>query len=358
MLVSDDTVVISMTAIFAFQGFHEFFHRKIPGFAQPFFQSLQGAAKAVSGRFSPDLRSVFAVLAPTIRESEKIELFASDEEPVETKATRFLRGQCKLKLPESLFQRLLKLSGLIVILKSTYKVINIPDDFRLPSAFRFYHVLEPEIKSIMQVDICQNRRDDAALRCSGFRMQHGQIRLKNSGFQPFADQSQNFAITNPLLKHSNEPIVVHGVKETANVGFDNPAIGAELKHLRQLCRSALRALLGAITETEVEKILLVYRFENVGDSTLNNLVFQAWYAERPKFTVAFRNVFPANGPGTVRTVFEPGIEIAQVFLKVGFISLPVDVVYTGRGILFQLKETGFEIYSIEKMIQILETMFP
>ena len=96
----------------------------------------------------------------------------------------------------------------------------------------------------------------------------------------------------------------------------------------------------------------------MGDSALSNLVFQAWYAERPKFTVAFGNVFPANGPGTVRAVSEPGIETAQIFLKVGFISLPVDVVYTGRGILFQLKETGFEIYSIEKMIQILETMFP
>jgi len=40
MLVSDDTVVISMTTVFAFQGLHQFFHRKVSGFAQPLFQRL------------------------------------------------------------------------------------------------------------------------------------------------------------------------------------------------------------------------------------------------------------------------------------------------------------------------------
>ena len=143
MLVSDDTVVISMTPVFAFQGLHQLFHRKISGLAQPFLQSPEGITKAVSCSLSPDLRSAFAVLAPAISETEKIELFATDEEPVEAKATGFLGGQRESKFPEPLAQRLLKLSGLIMILKSTNKVINIAHNFRTTPATRLYLMLEP-----------------------------------------------------------------------------------------------------------------------------------------------------------------------------------------------------------------------
>jgi hypothetical protein len=143
MLVSDNAVVLTMTPVFAFQGHHQLFHRKISGFAQPFFQSSQSTTKAISCRLRPDLRSIFGVFPPTIREAEKIELFAADKEPVEAKTASFLRGQRKLKLSEPPFQRLLKLSGLIMILKSTNKVINIADNFCTPPALWLYLMLEP-----------------------------------------------------------------------------------------------------------------------------------------------------------------------------------------------------------------------
>jgi len=180
MLVSDDTVVISMTTVFAFQGFHQLFHRKISGFAQPLFQTPQSTTETVSCSLTPDLRSAFGVFPPAICEAEKIERFAADKESVKAKTAGFLRGQRKLELSKSPFQRLLELSGIIMILKSTDKVINIADYFCTTTAIWLDLMLEPEIKDIMQVDVGQNRRDDTALCEESYYAKLAAERLTNS----------------------------------------------------------------------------------------------------------------------------------------------------------------------------------
>jgi len=68
--------------------------------------------------------------------------------------------------------------------------------------------------------------------------------------------------------------VIHCVKETANICFDNPAIRPELKLPRQICGCALRASFRTIAVAAVQKILLIDCIEDIGDSPLNDLVFE------------------------------------------------------------------------------------
>jgi hypothetical protein len=120
----------------------------------------------------------------------------------------------------------------------------------------------------------------------------------------------------------------NGVEEAADIGFNNPAIGAELKYLSQFSRSSLRAFARAIAVTEIKKILFVYRFENSSNSTLNNLVFQTGDAEGPQLAVAFGNVFPANGPGAgvakARPVIRPRFpRLRDCFVVFYFVKIEI-----------------------------------
>src|SRR5579872_5419635 len=68
--------------------------------------------------------------------------------------------------------------------------------------------------------LCKGR-DHSSLRRPYFRLRPLTI-FRNSGLQPFLDQTKYPAIGHAMLDELHSPLVVHVVKETANVRIEYP----------------------------------------------------------------------------------------------------------------------------------------
>ena len=75
----------------------------------------------------------------------------------------------------------------------------------------------------MQVDVCQERTDDSALRCSYGCIAHRTL-LHDSRSKKHPDQFQEFLIPDTALQESQHELVVHIIEERRNISFDDPPI--------------------------------------------------------------------------------------------------------------------------------------
>ena len=70
----------------------------------------------------------------------------------------------------------------------------------------------PLIKRIVQIDIRQQRRNNGTLRCSAHRC-HAVAILNHACRQPFSNQSDYAAISNPVFQKPYHPFMINFVKE-------------------------------------------------------------------------------------------------------------------------------------------------
>src|SRR6516162_5093167 len=77
--------------------------------------------------------------------------------------------------------------------------------------------LRPEIKDVMQVDVRQQGRGNAALRRPHLWPGHLPI-FHHPSLQPFTDQADHAAVADPMLDKTDQPLVVDRVEEPGNIG--------------------------------------------------------------------------------------------------------------------------------------------
>ena len=79
-------------------------------------------------------------------------------------------------------------------------------------------------------------------------------------------------VVDPLVQHFQQPVVIHIIKETLDIGFYNITINSKLELKRQLAHGNSGIFPRAITVAEREEILLVDCVQESDTGSLNDLV--------------------------------------------------------------------------------------
>ena len=151
-----------------------------------------------------------------------------------------------------------------------------------------FHVLI----QLVQIDICQNRADDPALRCAGIGLVKCPL-FHISGVQKFPYQPQKPFIRNSLPQYTDQNIMVDTIKKAVNVAFNEPLCsrkGFLYAHKRRVTASLrAEAMRGRL------KAAFVYGLQYHTDYFLQKLIIKRRYSQRTLFPVLLGDICPAGG---------------------------------------------------------------
>src|ERR1700730_4339316 len=182
--------------------------------------------------------------------------------------------------------------GIGLVLKAGNDVVGIAHQDDVSLAMVASPPLRPEIEDVMQVDVRQQGRGNAALWRARLRLGHLSV-LHHPGLQPFADQANDAAVTDPLLDEADQPLVADRIEEPGNVGVQYPVHPRVADPDGERVQCIMRTASGAEPVREPEEILLVDRVQHLDHRTLDDLVLQCCDAERALPAVRFWYVMPA-----------------------------------------------------------------
>src|SRR5580704_2303772 len=130
--------------------------------------------------------------------------------------------QLEGELPHSFRQFCLELLGIRFSLESNNDVICESHDDDITVCSFSAPRLNPQVEYVVEVDVSQQRRCAAALRCAFFHS-HPLSVLQHAGVQPFLDESHNASVRDSVLDELHQPFVRNLVEKAANIQIKHPA---------------------------------------------------------------------------------------------------------------------------------------
>jgi hypothetical protein len=117
----------------------------------------------------------------------------------EVNEARFVRVQRKAESAEPLSQHVHDPPSVMVGLKGHHEVVSEPYQGRLPPHAWSHLVLEPFVQHVVQENVREHRRDDAALRGSFSREVQVSF-FQDTRIQPFVDHPPDNTVRDSLVK--------------------------------------------------------------------------------------------------------------------------------------------------------------
>jgi hypothetical protein len=191
-------------------------HRIVQPLAQFRFDFLQLRAFPLTHRPPQHRELPLSRLATAMREAQKVEglgfplttrLALLGRPATKLDDARFLGMQFQFELGEAFRQFVMKLLGILLVLKAHYEVIGPPDDYHVAFGFCLSPVLHPEVEHVVQIEVRQQWRGTAALWRSFFAapplscFQHARL-------QPFTDESHHAPVSYAVLDELYQPFMV------------------------------------------------------------------------------------------------------------------------------------------------------
>src|SRR6266536_3620509 len=141
--------------------------------------------------------------------------------------------------------------------------------------------------------------------------------LQHPGLEPLLDQPHHAPIRYSMLNKLNQPSVVEGVKETADVGIEHPVHFSPKDCHHQRIQSLMRTSSRSKPIGESYEILLVNSTQHLRHCALDNLVFQHQHSKRTKFLwlAHLADIAPTHRLRSVRSSPKPLREVQKVSLK-------------------------------------------
>ena len=115
------------------------------------------------------MRLPFAVSAPTKFETQKVKTSFPATVTTERYDPCLFHRQFQSELSQTLFQLAIEKPSILFSPEAAHEVVCVTMQECFPSTTTPEHSLEPQIEHVVQVHICQYRRDDSTLRCSSLR---------------------------------------------------------------------------------------------------------------------------------------------------------------------------------------------
>ena len=151
---------------------------------------------------------------------------------------------------------------------------------------------------------------------NAFFTPHSATIFQHSGIEPLFDVSQHAPVRNPVLDKLHQPLMVDGIKIATNVCIQHPAYlsrhDSGIKGVERIMWTASRPK----TIRKTDKVSLVDRTEHLNRCSLDDLVFQGSYPNRPLATIGFGNKCPLDWLCSIRPAPQPISEIRKILLEV------------------------------------------
>src|SRR5271165_2313290 len=112
--------------------------------------------------------------------------------------------------------------GVVETLERHYAVIGVPHEDAVPFEAHSYVPLEPFIQHMVQVDVCEQRRDDATLRGALGRALKESV-FEHACLQPFVDHPANNAVRDSPVEKRTEVMMLDRVVVFGDVDIQHPA---------------------------------------------------------------------------------------------------------------------------------------
>jgi hypothetical protein len=149
-----------------------------------------------------------------------------------------------------------------------------------------------ELIKFMEVDIGQQRRDDATLRRSTECLTHMPV-FEIARFQHTTNETDEFVIIDPLCEQLEQYLMVDVVEEPRYIDLDQPLDAGP---------DAANGVQCGVTGAPRSESMTMFRehrlinpFKDASDHLLHQAVVDRWDTKRTQFAVGLGNVDPAHG---------------------------------------------------------------
>src|SRR6266849_4889920 len=185
------------------------------------------------------------LLPADVREAEDVErlrLPLAGASPVfgrigpEFQQSRLLGVQLQPELCEPFTQLSQEPFSVRPVLKPHDEVVRIPHDDHVAVGVRLPPSVSPKVEHVVQVHVCQERRNTAPLGRAFFTPCPRPV-LQHAGAEPLLDQPHDAPVRNPVLDELHQPLGVNGLENPTDVGIE---VGIELERAR--CRRRVTSL--------------------------------------------------------------------------------------------------------------------
>ena len=131
-----------------------------------------------------------------------------------------MESQTELAQPS--FKVVKELFRILPVLKSNHEVIRVAHDNRVSvRLLRTPFPVKPEVEDVVQVNICQNWRNNRSLGSSP-EVVLPLAPVHDASVQPLGDQPNDPPISDPVFQKPDQPVSVQIIEETADIGVNNP----------------------------------------------------------------------------------------------------------------------------------------
>src|SRR5215831_2720779 len=325
-------------------------HRCVPAPLELLLDLLQLRPQAPGHRPALYGKVPLPVLPADMREAQKVERFRlpfSSSFPVrfgvppELDPARLVRMQFQSKLPQSFPEILPKTVGFGLDLEPKDRIVGVTHDDDGSSCVFLAPRLHPKVKDVMQIDIGQQRRDHRPLRRIPLRLRPYAF-LHHPGLQPFLDQAEDPAVGNAMLYELEHPFVGNRIEKSPDVSVKNVVHPLLRERLRECVQRLMLATSRSKAVREAQKVLLIDCLQDSDHGLLDDLILQGRDPQRALPPVAFRDVHPSRGQGSVRPAVDPAVQISQPTLQPRLILLPPQAVHPRGGFPLQSVKAAAE----------------
>jgi hypothetical protein len=131
-----------------------------------------------------------------------------------------MESQTELAQPS--FKVVKELFRILPVLKSNHEVIRVAHDNRVSvRLLRTPFPVKPEVEDVVQVNICQNWRNNRSLGSSP-KVVLPLAPVHDASVQPLGDQPNDPPVSDPVFQKPDQPVSVQIIEETADIGVNNP----------------------------------------------------------------------------------------------------------------------------------------
>jgi hypothetical protein len=280
-----------------------------------------------------------------------------DRERTKFNQARFPRVKRKRKFLESRVKLSKKLLCNFKSLKSNYKVVSPSHNDNIATLSARSPTLHPQIKHVVQINICQQWGNYSTGRCPFFTTVPFAF-FHNSSGEPLYYQSHNAFVRYSMFDEFYQPRVVDVVKEPLNIGIQNIAHFLRLEAYIQRIQAVMLASLWPISIRESKKIFFIDRAQNSGRSTLNDFVFQYRQTQSSLLPISLWYVRSLYWFCLVGASLKPKRKISQIIFKIFSIVPPRHTIDSSRRFSLEVEICFLEhVDGINMMHQSRESLF-
>ena len=175
--------------------------------------------------------------------------------------------------------------------------------------------------------------------------------LQHAGVEPFLDQSHDAPVCYPMLDEFHQPFVRNRIEKAANVNIEHPVHFSRKQSRVERVQRLMLASPGSEPVGEPEEIRFVDSVQHLDRCTLDDLIFQRRYSERPLPPVGLRYIHPTHRLGSVRSSLQPMGEILEIVLEGLAVVPPRLSIDTGRGFLLQAEVSPAQRVRVVDVVQ-------